>query len=112
MEKTIRTLMTRHGVEMTLVRDGTEQVFPCFFQPVRSGSYQSMEPQASPLGWLSQGQYTLLAPEDVPVQPGDLLRLGEKCYLVRRCEMVYGNGVPLYQWGLCVERSEEAVWGA
>lgn len=112
MEGTIKALIGRHGVEMTLVREGTEAIFPCFFQPVRSSSYQSMEPQAAPLGQLSQGQYTFLGMTEPLVQSGDILMLGEKRYLVRRVEIVCGNGVPLYQWGLCVERSEETAWGA
>lgn len=112
MEGTIKALIGRHGVEMTLVREGTEAVFSCFFQPVRSSSYQSMEPQAAPLGQLSQGQYTFLGTADLPIQAGDILTLGEKRYLVRRVEIVCGNGVPLYQWGLCVERGEETAWGA
>lgn len=111
MRQTIEALMDRLGTEVTLVQGESTRKVRCFFQPVRSGSYQSMEPQAPPLGQLSQGQHTYLGPLDARVQPGNLLRLGSKSYLVRRVEDYCGKGEALYQWGLCVERSEEAVWG-
>lgn len=111
MQAMVEGLMAQYGRDVTLVQGESSRVVRCFLQPVRSGSYQSMERTALPLGRLSQGQYTYLGPLGAGVQPGDILRLEEKSYLVRRVETVSGGGGPVYQWGLCMERSE-AGWEA
>lgn len=102
--------MAQYGREVTLVREENCRSFRAFFQPVPSGSYQSMHTHALPLGQLSQGQYTCLGPLGMGLRRGDVLRVGEKSYLVRRVETVSGGDTELYQWALCTERSEEALW--
>lgn len=102
--------MAQYGREITLVREENCRNFRAFFQPVRSGSYQSTYTHALPLGQLSQGQYTCLAPLGTGLRQGDVIRVGEKSYLVRRVETVSGGDAEIYQWALCAERSEEALW--
>lgn len=112
MRRTVESLLARYGTDLVLVREGRERTLRAMIQPVRSTSLQSMEETATALGRLSQEQHRYIGPADGGLRSGDVLRMGEKRYQVRRVETVYGENSPLYQWGLCVERSESGQWGA
>ena len=36
----------------------------------------------------------------------------EKNYLIRRVELYYYGNQPIYQWGLCVEKGVNDIWGS
>lgn len=112
MVRTVEKLMACHGSDMTLVRGGESRAIRGFLQPVSSSSWQSMVPEATVLGQVPQGQYTYLGPVAAEAQVGDLLLVGEKRYLLLRVETYRYENTPIYQWGLCVERSGEGTWGA
>ena len=97
---------------MTLVRGEETRAIRGFFHPVSSGSWQSMTPKATVLGEVSQGQYTYLGPVEADAREGDSLLVGQKRYLLLRVEDYCCDNTPLYQWGLCVERTGEGTWGA
>lgn len=106
----IDSIIAQYGTPVTLVRNGESRAVRAFFQPVQSTSWQSMASTATPLGMASQGQYSYIGPAGELLAEGDILRLGEKSYLLRRSEVVYAAGEPAYQWGLWVERSEVGGW--
>lgn len=107
----VNRLMARHGSDMTLVHGEESKVIRGFLQPVSSSSWQSMSPKATVLGEVCQGQYTYLGPVSAQAQEGDFLLLSGKRYLLLRVEDYCCDDTPLYQWGLCVERTEVGTWG-
>lgn len=111
MKTIVDQMFRRYGSELTLSSSGILTQFYGFFLPVTATSWQSMEQQATPLGDVAQGQYTYIGPA-LNAQSGDFLYYGNKTYLLRRVETYYYRNRPLYQWGLCVERSIEDPWGA
>lgn len=110
MRQMVEKLMRQYGTDVTILHGGESRAVRAFFQPVQSTSWQSMAETASPLGMVSQGQYSYIGPAGEALEPGDILRLGEKSYLLRREEVFCAAGEPVYRWGLWVERSEESQW--
>lgn len=104
--------MARYGTDMTVTGQDGEQTVRGFFRAVNSKSWQSMESKASLLGEISRGQYAYMGPVAAKIQEGDTLRLGEKCYLLRRVEAYYYGNEPIYLWGLCVEKGVNDLWGS
>ena len=112
MKRTINSLLRQYGTEVGLIRDGVERKERCFFQPVNTVSWQSILGDVSPLGLIGGGQYTYVGSADVDVQPGDILTLGARSYLVRRAEPYYYGDQPVYIWARCVEKGGEDTWGS
>lgn len=110
MKHILDSMLRRYGTAIQLSGAAGSQTVRGFFQPVTSTSWQSTNKEASPLGMLSRGQYTYIGPADIPIREGDVLCVGDKQYLLRRCEVYYAQDQPLYQWGLCTERSDSEVW--
>ena len=111
MRRMAEKILRQYGTDMTLYSGTKTQKVRCFFQPVNSTSWQSIENVASPLGEMSRGQYTYVGPADVEVKEGDTLELGEKKYLLRRVEPYYYRNQVVYLWGLCVEKGVNDTWG-
>lgn len=107
----VEQLMARYGTDLTLVSGEESRTVRGFFRAVSSTSWQSMEHQTTLLGEVSQGQYAYIGPADARAREGDLLLLNGKTYLLRRVEDYYYGNSPVYQWGLCVERSGVDAWG-
>lgn len=98
------------GTELTLRREGAEWRLRGFLQHSGSKSWRSMEKNVSPLGQIPGGQYVYIGPAQPAAAAGDVLRLGDKEYELRRAELVWLRNKPLYCWGLCVERGGEPIW--
>ena len=112
MRKLTEQVFREYGTDMTIVSGDKEITVRGFFRAVNSKSWQSMESEATLLGEISRGQYSYLGPAGVDVNEGDTLRLGEKTYLFRRVEDYYYRNVPVYRWGLCVEKGVNDTWGS
>ena len=112
MKKIVDTILRQYGTEVTLTGNGGERKCRCFFQPVNSTSWQSIESVATPLGEVFRGQYAYIGPVDAAVREGDTLELGEKSYLFRRVEPYWYGKEPVYLWGLCVEKGVNDTWGS
>ena len=112
MKKMVDTILRQYGTEVTLTGNGGERKCRCFFQPVNSTSWQSIESVASPLGEITRGQYTYIGPTAVALNEGDSLGLGDRDYLVRRVEPYYYRGEAIYVWALCVEKGVNDTWGS
>ena len=111
MRAAVEQVMAKHGTDMTITSGGAEKTVRGFFRAVNSKSWLSMESEASLLGEITRGQYVYMGPAGAGVREGDTLTVGGKRYLLRRVEnYFYGNTV-LYQWGLCVEKGVNDVWG-
>lgn len=111
MRRTLETILSRFGTDMTIVSGGEETTVRGFFRAVNSKSWQNMESVVSLLGEISRGQYVYMGPADGAVQEGDTLILGNRTYLFRRVEPYYYQNQPVYQWGLCVEKGVNDTWG-
>ena len=61
---------------------------------------------------ITRGQYAYIGPADGGVKEGDTLTLGDRAYLVRRAEFYYFGNQAIYQWGLCVEKGVNDIWGS
>ncbi len=111
MRRRIQRILAAFGTELVLVRGNQQKNIRGFFRAVNSKSWQSMESEASLLGEITRGQYVYLGPADGDVQEGDTLVLGRKQYLLRRVEPYYYKNQAVYQWGLCVEKGVNDIWG-
>lgn len=107
----VEGLMARHGRDMILVSGEQTRAVRGFFHPISASSWQSAAPKATVLGEASQSQYTYLGPVAGQAKAGDYLLLGGRRYLLLRVETYFCDNAPVYQWGLCVERSGEDTWG-
>lgn len=112
MRKMVDTILRKYGTEVVLQREQADAAVRCFFQPVSSTSWQSMEHAVSPLGYSSRAEYICIAPADAGIQEDEILRVGERSYLARRVEAYYYCGEMVYQWVLCVEKGGADTWGA
>lgn len=112
MKRMVDKILQQYGTEVTLQGSSGERTVRCFFQPVNSTSWQSIESVASPLGEITRGQYTYVGPTDVALVEGDTLILGARDYLIRRVEPYYYSGQAVYIWGLCVEKGVNDTWGS
>ena len=112
MKKMLESVFRDYGTDMTIVSGGKENTVRGFFRAVNSKSWQSMESEATLLGEISRGQYSYIGPMAAEVREGDTLRLGEKTYLFRRVEEYYYANMPLYRWGMCVEKGVNDTWGS
>lgn len=105
-------VFARYGTALTLLRGEESTGFQGFLHCVTSRSRQSMERQVLPLGELPRGQYVLVAPAGLGLVPGDVIRLEESSYVLRRTETVRYQDTALCCWGLCVEEGGEDTWGS
>ena len=112
MKKMVSKLIGQYGTDMTLTSGGNTMTVRAFFRAVNSKSWQSMESEATLLGEITRGQYAYIGPADGGAREGDTISLGEKMYLLRRTELYYFGNDPVYQWGLCVEKGVNDVWGS
>ena len=112
MRHTVERVLKEHGTDMVLTGSGGTRTVRGFFRAVNSKSWQSMESEATLLGEITRGQYAYIGPADGGAREGDTLTLGEKSYLLRRVEVYYYGNTPIYQWGLCVEKGVNDVWGS
>lgn len=111
MKLVISKILKSYGTAVTLCHQGEKYNIRAFFQPVRSKSWQYLNGTYSPLGEISRGQYVYIGPVEPLAEPGDVVLVGEKGYLVRQAEMLYNADGPMYCWGMCVERGGEDQWG-
>lgn len=111
MRKAIERILENYGTDVTIVSQGTSKTARGFFRAVNSKSWQSMESEATMLGEITRGQYVYMGPVDVTVKEGDTLVLGGRSYLFRRVEPYWYRNEAVYQWGLCVEKGVNDIWG-
>ena len=111
MRATVESVMAKHGTDLTIVSGSETKTARGFFRAVNSKSWQSMESEASLLGEITRGQYVYMGPAEVTIGEGDTLRLGDRAYVFRRVEPYYFGDEPIYQWGLCVEKGVNDIWG-
>ena len=112
MQQMIQGILQQYGTDLTLTSEEGIRTIRGFFRAVNSKSWQSMESEATLLGEIIRGQYAYIGPADGGVMEGDTLSLGDRAYLVRRVEFYYFGNQAIYQWGLCVEKGVNDIWGS
>lgn len=112
MRKLVEDVLKRFGTDMRLTSGAEERTVRGFFRAVNTRSWQSMESEATLLGEITRGQYAYIGPADGGVKEGDTISLGDKSYLLRRTELYYYGNEAVYQWGLCVEKGVNDIWGS
>ena len=112
MRRLIEQVMKDFGTDLQLIRGGDSRTVRGFFRAVNSKSWQSMESEATLLGEITRGQYSYIGPADGGAKEGDTIALGDRNYLIRRTEFYYFDNEPIYQWGLCVEKGVNDIWGS
>ena len=112
MRKMVEDVLKRFGTDMRLTRGEETKTVRGFFRAVNSKSWQSMESEATMLGEITRGQYAYIGPADGGVKEGDTISLGDRNYLLRRAELYYYGNEAVYQWGLCVEKGVNDIWGS
>lgn len=111
MRKSVERILEKYGTDLTILAADKNFTVRGFFRAVNSQSWQSMESEASLLGEITRGQYVYMGPAGVTIREGDTLVLGERNYLFRRVEPYYYGNQAVYQWGLCVEKGVNDIWG-
>ncbi len=112
MRKMVEAVLRQYGTDLLLTSGTQVRTVRGFFRAVNSRSWQSMESEATLLGEITRGQYAYIGPADGGAKEGDTLSLGDKNYLFRRTELYYYGNDPIYQWGLCVEKGVNDIWGS
>ena len=112
MRQMIEQILKDFGTDLILHQGEEVRTVRGFFRAVNSKSWQSMESEATLLGEITRGQYMYIGPADGGGKEGDTLALGDKSYLIRRMELYYFGNQPVYQWGLCVEKGVNDIWGS
>jgi hypothetical protein len=112
MRQTVEKVLSQHGTDLTIVSGFESKTVRGFFRAVNSKSWHSIESEATLLGEITRGQYAYIGPADGGVKEGNTLTLGDRSYLVRRVEFYYFGNQAIYQWGLCVEKGVNDIWGS
>ena len=112
MRSAVERIFAKYGTGLTIDSGEKSITVRGFFRAVNSKSWQSMESEATLLGEITRGQYAYIGLADGGVQEGDTLSLGDRSYLLRRVELYYFGSQAIYQWGLCVEKGVNDVWGS
>lgn len=104
MRSMVERLLARLGAELVLRQSGEETCLWGLIQHSRSKSLQNMRQDFSPIGKIPNGQYVYIGPAQPAVAAGDELILGDTVYILRRAERVWFRDMPIYTWGLCVQK--------
>ena len=112
MEEYVEQILKRFGSLLVLDRGEKKEGMTGILYPVESYSWQNLEKEASPLGEASRRQYGYLVPIGTKIREGDVLRGAGKQYRVRRAQVFVYRNEPIYQWGICVEKEDNDVWGS
>ncbi len=111
MRKLVERILKKYGTDILLRRVTGDVILRGFLQHTGSLAWQNMRSIYSPLGRVPGGQYRLILPPQPEIAEGEMLRLGERWYTVRRCEKVWYRNEWIYSWCLCDERGEPDNWG-
>lgn len=111
MRQMVEKILNTHGTTVKLEGNGEVRQVRAFFQPVRSKSWSYLSGEYSPLGEVSRGQYVYIGPVEPRAEAGDAVTVGDRQYWLRRSEVIYHRGQPVYCWGMCVEKGGEDTWG-
>lgn len=104
--------MNCYGRELTLERDGAAFAVRGFFQPVTGKVERLVLPEVGTLGLESRERFVYIGPAEPEAVQGDLLTVEGKRYHIRSAQVIWGNGQPVYCWGMCVEMGGEDLWGS
>lgn len=107
----IRKVFSQLGRPVTVWHDGQRRGVKAILQHVSSVSRQSRKRIFSPLGEVPVGAYLLMLPPEEVIAPGDRMEADGVYYAVRRAEVTYMGGTPLYIWGICEREGGGALWG-
>ena len=108
MQGTVGKVLSQYGTTMVLQGGGAEHTVRAMLQPTFSKSMQNMEKAVSPLGISSKSQYVYTGPAEPVPEEGWQIRLGGRCYRMRKVEPVYWGDSPAFCWGLCTEVEADA----
>lgn len=111
MRKTVEMILKKYGSDLVLQRKKGDVTLRCFFHPVKSTTWQSVEHHVSALGYTSRAEYICIVPADSDIVENDILKLGKRYYLAQRVEPYYYRGEIVYWWVLCVEKGGPDTWG-
>lgn len=112
MRGILSKLIRRYGASMTLVKDGEENSIYGFLQESKSKSTENTHRQFLPVGELYRGRYVYLGPAEPMGEMGDLLIWKDRVFEIRQAEAIFFEDLPVYCWGLCVERGGDGTWGS
>ena len=103
MRRTVERLIEHHGSQVTIHTHGTIYRSKVLLQLVASRSWQNMERLIPTGGEVLRGQFLLICPSAIPIEPADTIILGERTFLLRRVEPFRFRDRNVFFWGLCVE---------
>lgn len=103
MRRTIERLIERNGTDVVIHTHGTTYRTRVLLQLVASKSWQNMERMIPTGGELLRGQFLLICPSAIPLEPADSIVLGKRTFQLRRVEPFRFRNREVFHWGLCVE---------
>ncbi len=104
-------LLRRYGCDLYwIISTSEKRKFRGILQHFDSHTWTNMQKEFSLLGDIPMGRYVLLMPLEPALTVGSILMQGNKRLILRRIETVRVGDTPLYQWGLCAERTVNATW--
>lgn len=105
-------MIRRYGTTMALIHNGQETSVRAFLQETRSRSRENVDREISPLGEIPKGVYVYIGPVTPEATMGDRIVCQERCFEVRRAEIVMVGDHKAYCWGFCVEKGGDSQWGS
>lgn len=103
MRRTIERLIIKNGTRVIIHTHGTTYDTKVLLQLVASKSWQNMERMIPTGGEVLRGQFLLICPSAIPIEPADTIVLGKRTFLLRRVEPFRFRDRNIFYWGLCVE---------
>lgn len=110
MQASVKKMLDQFGNRITRNRQGEAIFFRGFLQHSASVSQQNLKQEYSVLGRVPGGRYILIAPADVDLSRGDILKDGRLQVKLCRLETIYYQDKPLYRWGLCERAGGADAW--
>lgn len=110
MNKVIPRLIESYGSTVLVVGEDSTQQIRAFLQLVTSKSWQNMERMIPSGGQVKRGQFLYIGPADVDIRNAVRLEAGDRCFRVRRADVILYQDTPLFVWGLCVEGGPPDPW--
>lgn len=112
MRRMVEKMMNCHGRDLILTRGEERFSLRGFLQPVTGKVERLALVKAGPLGAESRERFIYIGPVEPEAKQGDRICAGDREYLVRSAQVIWGENSPVYCWAMCVEKGSEENWGS
>ncbi len=109
MRSMVEKILRGYGREVTLCHNGEKRSARVFLQLSARNAQQHASFHPGIAGMEEVKYYTYIGPVWPEAVAGDEIIAGEKHYILRSAETIYGAGKGIYIWGICVEKGADVI---